>query len=94
MTSGDLLRAEQAANSPDGALIADFIKNGKIVPIEITIRLLEKAIVRYFITWYLGRHSGLPDPAHFLQKALIIQYVETRITNIVICAVKELLKSW
>ena len=47
MLSGDLLRAEQAAGSEDGELIANFIKEGKIVPIEITIRLLEKAVITY-----------------------------------------------
>ncbi|XP_063685038.1 UMP-CMP kinase-like isoform X1 [Bolinopsis microptera] len=45
LSAGDLLRAEQKAGSEDGELIKDFIKEGKIVPIEITIRLLEKAVV-------------------------------------------------
>ncbi|KAK4936842.1 bifunctional uridylate/adenylate kinase [Elasticomyces elasticus] len=42
---GDLLREEQNnKESKYGQLIADYIKDGKIVPMEITVKLLEGAI--------------------------------------------------
>jgi adenylate kinase len=44
LSAGDLLRAEIQAGSKDGALIAGMIREGKIVPQEITIRLLRAAM--------------------------------------------------
>ena len=44
LSAGDLLRAERNSGSEQGTLISDFIKEGKIVPVEITIKLLLKAI--------------------------------------------------
>jgi UMP-CMP kinase len=44
-SAGDLLRDEQdRPGSPYGDLIRDYIKSGTIVPMEITIKLLETAI--------------------------------------------------
>lgn len=43
--AGDLLRAEQdRPGSEFGDLIRSYIKDGKIVPMEITVRLLEHAM--------------------------------------------------
>ncbi|KAI0514811.1 uridylate kinase [Xylaria bambusicola] len=45
LSAGDLLRAEQnRAGSEYGELIKDYIKNGLIVPMEVTIVLLENAM--------------------------------------------------
>ncbi|KAI0400547.1 uridylate kinase [Xylaria palmicola] len=45
LSAGDLLRAEQnRAGSQYGELIQDYIKNGLIVPMEVTIALLENAM--------------------------------------------------
>ncbi|CAI2379358.1 unnamed protein product [Moneuplotes crassus] len=44
LSAGDLLREEQATDSEDSKLINDHIKEGKIVPVEITCRLLLKAM--------------------------------------------------
>lgn len=45
ISAGDCLRAErQDPNSKDGELINSIIKEGKIVPSEITVSLLEKAM--------------------------------------------------
>ncbi|KAF8321816.1 UMP-CMP kinase [Clavulina sp. PMI_390] len=45
LSAGDLLRAEQErAGSQYGELIKDYIKEGKIVPMEVTIKLLENAM--------------------------------------------------
>ncbi|ODQ55293.1 uridylate kinase [Saitoella complicata NRRL Y-17804] len=45
LSAGDLLRAEQEREgSQYGELIRTHIKEGKIVPMEVTIKLLEKAM--------------------------------------------------
>ncbi|KAI1638568.1 uridylate kinase [Biscogniauxia mediterranea] len=45
LSAGDLLRAEQAREGSEfGELIRDYIKNGLIVPMEVTIALLESAM--------------------------------------------------
>jgi len=45
ISAGDCLRAErQDPNSKDGELINSYIKDGKIVPVQITVRLLHKAM--------------------------------------------------
>ncbi|XP_077415570.1 UMP-CMP kinase [Vanacampus margaritifer] len=45
LSAGDLLRAERAREGSEcGVLIANFIKEGKIVPVEITINLLKMAM--------------------------------------------------
>ncbi|KAI1323337.1 adenylate kinase-domain-containing protein [Xylariaceae sp. FL0255] len=45
LSAGDLLRAEQdRPGSQYGELIKDYIKNGLIVPMEVTIALLENAM--------------------------------------------------
>lgn len=45
LSAGDLLRAEQdRPNSQFGQLIKDYIKEGKIVPMEVTVQLLENAM--------------------------------------------------
>lgn len=45
LSAGDLLREEQdRPGSQFGDLIRDYIKNGEIVPQEVTIQLLENAM--------------------------------------------------
>ena len=44
LSAGDLLREEQQTESKDSELIKDYIKEGKIVPVEITCRLLLKTM--------------------------------------------------
>ena len=45
LSAGDLLRAEQERpDSEFGQLIKDYIKDGKIVPMEVTVQLLENAM--------------------------------------------------
>ncbi|KNZ53613.1 uncharacterized protein VP01_3188g3 [Puccinia sorghi] len=45
LSAGDLLRAEQnREGSTYGSMIKDHIREGKIVPMHVTIKLLEKAI--------------------------------------------------
>ncbi|KAF7949552.1 uncharacterized protein EAE97_003061 [Botrytis byssoidea] len=45
LSAGDLLRAEQERpGSEFGEMIKDYIKNGLIVPMEVTVQLLENAM--------------------------------------------------
>ena len=44
LSAGDLLREECASGSPTGQMISTYIKEGKIVPVEVTVQLLKKAI--------------------------------------------------
>lgn len=45
LSAGDLLREERAREGSEcGQLIANYIKEGKIVPVEITISLLKQAM--------------------------------------------------
>ena len=45
LSAGDLLRAEMKSGSENGELISRMIKEGSIVPAEITVGLLRKAIL-------------------------------------------------
>ncbi|XP_011031636.1 PREDICTED: UMP-CMP kinase 3 [Populus euphratica] len=44
LSAGDLLRAEIRSGSENGTMIQNMIKEGKIVPSEVTIKLLQKAM--------------------------------------------------
>ncbi|VFQ69964.1 unnamed protein product [Cuscuta campestris] len=44
LSAGDLLRAEIKSGSENGTMIQNMIKEGKIVPSEVTIGLLQRAI--------------------------------------------------
>lgn len=44
LSAGDLLREEMASGSPHGEMIKTMIKEGKIVPSEVTVTLLENAM--------------------------------------------------
>lgn len=45
LSAGDLLRAEQSREgSQYGAMIKQYIKDGQIVPMEVTVKLLENAM--------------------------------------------------
>jgi len=46
LSAGDLLREEMNSGSKHGAMIADMIKNGQIVPAEVTVGLLRNAMER------------------------------------------------
>ncbi|XP_022747515.1 UMP-CMP kinase 3-like [Durio zibethinus] len=45
LSAGDLLRAEIKSGSENGTMIQNMIKEGKIVPSEVTIKLLKKAML-------------------------------------------------
>lgn len=44
LSAGDLLRAHMKSGTADGNMVADMIKEGKIVPSHVTISLLDKAM--------------------------------------------------
>ena len=58
LSAGDLLRAERKSGSKDAELINNYIKEGKIVPVEITVALIKKAMEQYMDT---GRSSFVID---------------------------------
>ncbi|CAL9084695.1 unnamed protein product [Musa textilis] len=45
LSAGDLLHAEIKSGSENGTMISNMIKEGKIVPSEVTINLLQKAML-------------------------------------------------
>lgn len=45
LSAGELLREEQSSGSSNGKLIDSIIKEGKIVPVQITLDLLKRAIL-------------------------------------------------
>ena len=47
LSAGDLLREERASGSENAKLIEDFIREGKIVPVVITVNLIKKAMVNH-----------------------------------------------
>lgn len=48
LSAGDLLREERSRTGSEfGQLIDSYIKEGKIVPVEITINLLKKVVTGY-----------------------------------------------
>lgn len=44
LSAGDLLRAERKSGSELGDMIEEYIQEGKIVPAEVTVRLLDEAM--------------------------------------------------
>ncbi|XP_057846438.2 UMP-CMP kinase 3 isoform X2 [Cryptomeria japonica] len=44
LSAGDLLRAEINSGSENGTMIQNMIKEGKIVPSEVTVKLLQRAM--------------------------------------------------
>ncbi|KAG5951151.1 hypothetical protein E4U53_003661 [Claviceps sorghi] len=61
LSAGDLLRAEQERpGSQFGDLIRDHIKNGLIVPMEVTIQLLENAMTEALSSAPSSSQTGNP----------------------------------
>eukprot|EP01015_Nassula_variabilis_P014092 TRINITY_DN2161_c0_g1_i4.p1 TRINITY_DN2161_c0_g1~~TRINITY_DN2161_c0_g1_i4.p1 ORF type:complete len:163 (-),score=35.51 TRINITY_DN2161_c0_g1_i4:14-502(-) len=70
LSAGDLLREERKSGSQQAELIEDYIRNGKIVPSEITVQLLEKAMQKH--GWENGKFliDGFPRNEENCQKWL------------------------
>ncbi|CAM9846778.1 unnamed protein product, partial [Choristocarpus tenellus] len=45
LSAGDLLRKERESGSEDGVLIDEYIKEGKIVPVAVSLGLLRRAML-------------------------------------------------
>lgn len=60
LSAGDLLREEQQSGSKHGEMIAKMIKNGEIVPSEVTIGLLRAAIEKNLSTTNKFLVDGFP----------------------------------
>ncbi|XP_068676819.1 UMP-CMP kinase-like isoform X1 [Montipora foliosa] len=65
LSAGELLREERAIGSENGDLIDSYMKEGKIVPVEITISLIEKAMNKNSIKKFLI--DGFPRNDNNLQ---------------------------
>jgi len=59
LSAGDLLRAERTAGGDNAKLIEEFIEAGKIVPVEITVGLIKKAMTK--ILNETGKNNFLVD---------------------------------
>lgn len=76
LSAGDLLRQEQdTKDSQYGQLIKDYIKEGKIVPMEITVKLLENAMRSNLDSTGTGKFliDGFPrkmDQAMFFEQSV------------------------
>lgn len=76
LSAGDLLRQEQDTEGSEyGQLIKDYIKDGKIVPMEITVKLLENAMRANLDSNGTGKFliDGFPrklDQAAFFEQAV------------------------
>lgn len=46
LSAGDLLRDEVKSGSPNGEMINGYIKEGKIVPVDVTVNLIKTAMVK------------------------------------------------
>ncbi|XP_020980876.1 UMP-CMP kinase 3-like [Arachis duranensis] len=55
LSAGDLLRAESESDSENGIMIKNVMKEGKIVPSEVTVKLLQQAM------WKIGKDKFLID---------------------------------
>ncbi|PIK49147.1 putative UMP-CMP kinase isoform X5 [Apostichopus japonicus] len=53
LSAGELLREERRSGSPKGDLIETYIKDGNIVPVEITLGLLDTAMQKSEIKQFL-----------------------------------------
>ena len=60
LSAGDLLRGEVASGSENGAMIAEMIRSGQIVPAAVTVGLLRAAIEKAF------RATGEEHRSYFL----------------------------
>ncbi|TVY53372.1 Uridylate kinase [Lachnellula cervina] len=62
LSAGDLLRAEQDREGSEfGSLIKEYIRDGKIVPMEVTVQLLENAMTATLEKTKGGRGKFLID---------------------------------
>ncbi|CAB1331391.1 unnamed protein product [Coregonus sp. 'balchen'] len=86
LSAGDLLRAERGQEGSEyGQLIDSNIKDGKIVPVEITINLLRKAMeetmqldqskFRFLIDGFLCNQDNLQGWTHVMEGKADIQFV-------------------
>ena len=58
LSAGDLLRAERTSGSENGDLIETCITEGKIVPVEITISLIEKVTQIYSSSFQMAGYRS------------------------------------
>ena len=68
LSAGDLLRTERLSGNSNGQMIEEYIKEGKIVPVEITVNLIKKEILKEINNKnYLFLIDGFPRNLENLQ---------------------------
>ena len=80
ISAGDLLRDEVASGSATGQLIAGYIQEGKIVPVEVTVQLLKRAIEsapcnRVLVDGFPRNHDNLAGWDRCMQGAAEVEGV-------------------
>ena len=77
LSAGDLLRAEVASGSPTGKNCEALMKEGKLVPVEITLELLKNAMTRSSSSQFLidGFPRALDQAEAFEKQVAMCSYV-------------------
>merc|ERR1719203_683867 len=93
LSAGDLLRAERNSGSKDAELINNYIKEGQIVPVKITVGLIKKAMKKYvsygqsdFVIDGFPRNKDNLDGSN----ALISEYAEVPFLLLLECTEEEM----
>jgi len=59
LSAGDLLREEQKLGGSNAQLIDMYIKDGKLVPSELIVKLIRKVIIYIYIYIYIYKIIGI-----------------------------------
>ena len=84
LSAGDLLRAERSSGSEQGEMIDRYMAEGKIIPVEVTARLLKEAIDKDKSEVALFLIDGFPRNADNLEcwvKLMTHCKVHSRLTD-------------
>nr|XP_054764177.1 UMP-CMP kinase-like [Lytechinus pictus] len=80
LSAGELLRAERKSGSKNGEVIESYIKNGEIVPVKITLGLLEKSMdenvtKRFLIDGFPRNEDNLSGWNEVMQDKVDLKFV-------------------
>lgn len=90
LSTGDLLQAEIASGSEYGTMIQDYKKEGKLVPTELVVKLLQQAMRESKIKKFLI--DGFPRNQENLTAAENIMKIEPDIVLYFDCTEEELIR--
>ncbi|XP_063901123.1 UMP-CMP kinase-like, partial [Zophobas morio] len=80
LSAGDLLRKERNSGSKNGELIESYIKEGKIVPVDITIKLIREAMGKsgnknFLIDGFPRNNDNLRGWTELMSKEAQIEFI-------------------